>query len=535
MAITAEDARRELARRELARREGSKKEFSQGFFKTYEGQPDTLPKKLDVAAGGVANFAMNALNAPFEMAAEAIAAPLENRAANAPTVLGGNPKESNPVAIANKLIRAGAGAISGLPSGTPLESARAAYHADRGTLGTVEDVAGSLLMGRVAPQLATAPLDAAVKGIQAVAKGAGKASRYAGAKAMRVGLGPSEEAISTRLARPGAVKGARPFDELADEFAGTMNNLAKKVDDIDNEAWDSLLKLKAEPRSKIIKVLKDVRLEFKGTGKSKIGDADRGAVAAIDKYIERVQGIRQPGVDPKMDQMLDQRQLREIVQSVRRDAIFGGIQDTPTNLAAKKIQGKLDSLLKENGNYAEIMERLAPATRALKEASRKFRLERVPGQGFVPSDTTASKLSTFKEAKKPDTSKLLDSVKRETGVDFKDKVKLANYRAEFEPGERSRGSARTVAGSLLGLALEPFIPGPQGVSTFVGGAAGRSADYYGGAVAGKLIDAISRSGTKTGELLSAMGTGAKRSNLDTLLEMIRRQSPVISSAYQSGQ
>lgn len=527
MAITPEQARRELARRELEKRK--------------QGKSSSVISKINKAALGVVQAPLTAMSAPIEMVGEAIRMPIEQDSNfRAPTIfqnIGLADKTERPPAtpfsIPIKLIQSGAEYLRNLPKGMEAagEAGLREYYREQGIPEAVQETILAALVGRISPAVSNAPVDASVRGIQALAKGVSKATGYVGKKSARVLLGPTEEAIAARFARPDAVKGAAPFDELADEFAGTVNQLAKKVDDIDNEAWDTLLKLKAEPRSKILKVLKDVQRDFKGTGKSKIGDADRGAVAKIDEYIERVKNIRQPGVKPELDQMLDQRQLREIVQSVRRDAKFGGIQDTPTNLAAKKIQAKLDAMLKENGNYAEVMERLAPATKTLKEVSRKFQLKREPGQGFVPSDTTVSKLSTFKEAKKPATAKALDSLKRETGADFKDKVNLANYRKEFEPGERSRGSARTVLGTVIGGALGGGVGGYAGGGTgaLIGSGLGRAADYYGGAGAGKIIDALSKGGTKTGDLLNVAKAGAKRSNLDLLLDKLRRQAPILST------
>lgn len=497
---------------------------------------ESLFSKANRTAFGVAQTGMEALALPLELAGEALRTPIEQDRFRAPSLVqrfAPSTRTDQPPGIgvdtANKLLRASAGALSGIPSGTPLESAKAAYNADRGMLGAIEDTAAGLLVGRAAPSVANAPVEAFAESASKVAKGATRLASAIGKKGIRVALGPTEEAQSALLHRPDAVLAKTNFDDLSDEFASTLNGLQKKVEELDTEAWDSLLKLKSEPRSKIVNILKNVRRDFIGTGKTRIGDADRAAVAKIDDYIERVNSIRQQGTDSNLDQMLDQRQLREIVQSVRRDATFGGITDTPTNLAAKKVQGQLNAMLKENGNFREVMDRLAPATRALKEASLKFRLKREPGAGFVSSDTAAQKLSLLGREKKPETHRILDNLKRETGRDFQDEARLTGFKEQFRPGRKqTAGSRRAVVGGIMGESIGrsfgvPFLGGMAGAS------AGASMDYYGGSAAAKIIEALARSGSKVGGLLTEANAKAEGTTLQMLLqELMKKRLPAVA-------
>lgn len=89
----------------------------------------------------------------------------------APTLFGGQNPE-NPFSVVNKVLRAGAGAVGGIATGNPLESARAAYHAPRGTTGVVEDTAMGLLLGKISPSVAAAPLDATAIAAQKTLSGA---------------------------------------------------------------------------------------------------------------------------------------------------------------------------------------------------------------------------------------------------------------------------------------------------------------------------------------------------------------------------
>jgi len=525
MAITPEQARRELARRELERRKAAK--------------PSSILSKANNVALNVAQTGMEALAAPFELAGEAIRAPLEQDAPRAPSILQrfapSTKTERPPVTpfeVGNRLLRAAAGGAAGIPSGTPLESARAAYHADRGILGNVEDFAASALVGRISPKVANAPTEAAIEGIASAAEKAKNATGFLGKKAIRAGLGPTEEAQAALFNRPQAVKNApSKFDDLADDFATTLNGLQKRVESLDDEAWGSLLKLKAEPRSKIIQFLKDTKSEIKVKGGGAVGDADRRAIATLDRLIDDVKAIKQPGSNKQTEQMLDQQQIRQIILAARRNINWQDDSATTTNNAIKTFQGKLDSYLKkENDEYENIMKPLAAATDALESAASKFRVGAKPGKGFVSSDTAAQKLSLVGGEKKPETNRILENLKRETGRDFQDEARLTRFKSEFKPGrQQTAGSRRAVAGGVIGEAAGRMVGLPPVFGGAAGAATGASLDYYGGSIAAKIIEALSQGGTKTGELMKAARQGAKRTNLDLLLELARKYSPAIST------
>lgn len=495
--------------------------------------------KLNRKAFNIVSGAVDIANAPYEFAGEAMRMPVEGDPYfRPPTILqkigwAEKTKEppANPFAIANRLLRAAAAGASALPEGLENAggSARQAYYADRGVMGVVEDATLAMLTGKIAPNLANAPVDAALEVPGVVAK-AGKAIvKGTGKKALRT-LGPSDEALSLRYNRPEELAAAKNIDDLSSDFAANIDNLRDQVRVLDDEAWGTLLKLKAEPKSKILNILKGIRSDLIGKGGSKIGDADKQAVAKVDEYISRVQSLKQKGSTKGTEDFLDQEQLRDIVQSVRRDANYGDPKFEPLNNAIKSFAKGVDKQLKDNGNYKEVMEKLAPKTKALNDAIDEFKLQKDSQTGkFIPSNTTAQKLSLINKDKRPETKRVVKEIKEHTGVDFEDQVKLSKAKEEFVPGaERSRGSARTVAGSLGGMVLEPFIPGVQGLPTLVGGSVGRLADYYGGSASGKIIDAVRGSKTKIGEMFSGLNQSPAKSKIADLLVEVLRKQPVLN-------
>jgi hypothetical protein len=498
------------------------------------GIGDTINRVAETVGG----TAMDALSLPFELAGEAVRVPIEQgdgfRAPSivqrfAPSMRTDEPPSMG-FDVANKLVRAGAGAVAGIPSGNPLESARAAYNADRGTLGTAEDAALALLSGKVAPRAASAPVESIAEAVRLGKEGlkaTGQGAKWIGKKGVRVATGVDEASQSLRFRNPETVKNAKSFDDLSDEFADTLNNLATKVDDLDDAAWGTLLKLKSEPRSKILDALKQVKKDF--AGKGKIGDADKKAVAQIERYIERVKNIRQRGVDPKLDQMLDQGELRNVVQSIRKDARYDLPESDPVNRAVQAAGAKIDALLKTNGNYAEVMKELAPATDTLKKAARHFNMKRYTGVGYVPSNATPSKLSTALNKKKNETKRILDQVRRTTGEDYGEKIAASRAREMFESGDKTRGSARTILGTVVGGTAGGAMGGIGGTGSgaFIGSLLGRAADFYGGPMAGKAIDAARGGSSAIGQLLrSANQTGAT-TPFQRIIEMLA-QNPEIA-------
>lgn len=488
-----------------------KTSYVQGMFKTYKDKPEGVLQNVDAMVGKATGAALNAVGG----AADFLNAPISE---------------------VNKLLRAGAGAVGGIPGGTPLESARTAYNAPRGIMGPIEDTAMGLLIGKINPALVNAPMDAAVKGASKVASGLSKFTKWTGKKAIRVGFGPTEEAQTVLMNRPHDIARQTNYGDLADKMAETANGLSKKLTELDNQAWDTLSGLKAEPQSKLINILKSVKKDFTGTGKTKIGDADRQAVAQIDGYINRVKAIKQKGSTPGTEQFIDQSQLKDIIQSVQKDARYDLPETDPTNRAVQAVRAKFDAYLKgENPDYEAAMKPVAEATEALKSIRSKFALKHEQGVGLVSSDTTASKLSTIGGDKKPQTDRILEDFKNATGVDFNDEARLTNFKKQFTAGKRSEGSRRTVAGSVIGGAIGGGVGGfaGGGVGAPIGMAIGAGADYYGGPMAKGIIDTLIKAKTSTGNVLAAISRPSQGGSYQEIIKNILRQNPSLVPALSA--
>lgn len=106
--------------------------------------------------------------------------------------------------------------------------------------------------------------------------------------------------------------------------------------------------------------------EVKGqfSKKGNVSDSDKASLVQLDKYIKRINGF---------SDSIDQSQLKEVVQSVRKDATYGLTENAPVNSAVKAIGSKLDQFLKsENPDYKEAMKPVADATKALKDTVKNL-------------------------------------------------------------------------------------------------------------------------------------------------------------------
>lgn len=150
------------------------KEFSQGFFKTYEGQPQGMAQRADVLAGKAANLGLNVLSAPFELAGEAVAAPIEQRKMTAPRLFGGE-GAVDPFSYGNKLLRTGvAGATAPLRGQEMAQQAQAEYNRPQSGLDVASDITTGLGSAIVAPRVSGAPMEAATQGASRLFQGLGK-------------------------------------------------------------------------------------------------------------------------------------------------------------------------------------------------------------------------------------------------------------------------------------------------------------------------------------------------------------------------
>lgn len=498
-----------------------------------QNAPESLGTKTNRVVANVAGGAMDLLNLPFEVAGEAAQKIVEPGASYEPPSflqdirLADKTAEPpmNPFTLTNKLVRAGTAGAGNLPKGLKAagEAAQGAYSADPGVTGAVADAALAALTGKMAPQVMNAPMEAAGNALKMI-PGAAKAT----AKVALRTLGPSGKAIAEKFARPEAIKDAEQVGtaQIAEEVAQGYAKVEQKIKGIEEEVSKVLraspyLMEGAKPKEDILKIVANAR---KDIGMN-IGPKQKFTKGVLDEISGNLKKLRNT---------VSEVQLRDIVQKVRDAVKFGKKEYGETDLALMRVAAKADKMLKTNLDYKALMKEEVPLQRLKTGLVDKFGLQRSVGEGFVATENTATKLKTILgEGKEIQSHKILNNLKKETGIDYIQKVKDNKVAKEFAPDKDvARGSSRTIIGSVAGMMLEPVIPGPQGSTTLIMGGIGRLADLYGPETAGRIIETLVKSGSKVGQLLNNPAIQGKTSAVQNLIREAARTQPILRPMMQ---
>lgn len=315
-----------------------------------------------------------------------------------------------------------------------------------------------------------------------------------GKKSIASFFGPTEKAVEARFARPNDIINAEPLQNIGEDLAGTISRIEKVVSKQDDEAWNKLFKLKSEPRSQIENIIKGVRNELKitGTGKNAtpIGQSQNRAYDFLNNRLKEIQQIKQPGASKGTEQMLDQRQMRELLQSIDNDINWEDQSADILNTSLERIRGKINELIKtSNPEYAGKIEELASSKALLENAKKKFSISKQGGE-YVSSDTTPSKLKLSIDEKRARTREVLDQIKKEYGDDIAKRVEDRLFNEQFK-GASTTGSRKTVLGGAIGAGVGSIFNSPV-LGYLAGGATGAYMDTQCREIAGGLIDLLNK-------------------------------------------
>jgi hypothetical protein len=336
-------------------------------------------------------------------------------------------------------------------------------------------------------------------GAGAVGYGVGKAipkaiglGKYIGKKALGI-LGPSEEAINARLAGK-AQAGSKNYAELADDMAGTLDDLSQQVNSSDKKAWNTLSKEPEIPKAYVTHPIEDALSKMKIQGQT-IGGADKQASRVLSSLKDDLEGL-----GPN----LSESDLKGIIQKLDRNINYDDQSAQTTNEVLKGIRHQFDEALKfRNSTYRKAMEPVSERIQVLDALKKKFGFKGNSYEGFHPDDRTASAIKNSLNENRDVTQKLLkgddekgiQGLKQFTGKDYLDAADDYRLSQQFE-NTGANGARRTVLGGVLGSVgggmLIPGIGHTAGAA--MGAGAGAMADRYGGNAAAKMIDTYVKAG-----------------------------------------
>lgn len=317
-------------------------------------------------------------------------------------------------------------------------------------------------------------------------------------------FGPSEEAIKARLANPsmGEISSEDLIPQTAQKLSTHMNNLQTNLNAIEDKVWGSLLKLKAEPKSTLLGMVNNIKGQIKVTGTGEVAsDADQMALDAMDRLSDRIKNMKtnsQAGANLMLgegkgtEQFFDQNQLRQILQSARKDVNWADPGLTPKNEALVNFSHYLSEYLKgENPQYANQIQQSAERSALLDNAERTFSLDKVKGQ-YSPTNTTANKIQALLNPNNIQSQQVADQVKNLTGFDVNEAANQIKYTKEFEK-TATQGSRRAVIGKAIGGAVGG-VGGHSLGGAAMGAMAGGYLDKYAAQNLGNILDYLNKLG-----------------------------------------
>jgi hypothetical protein len=396
------------------------------------------------------------------------------REANPKSFLAGEFVGSAPAAFApgSGIAKAAAlGAATGFGASnadiTQREIARAAL--DTGIGGTVG--AGAHKLGEVIAPKVLALIDSGRSALGTGAK-----------KAISAVLGPSEEAIEARLAG-GAKDDAASYPELAEKMKDSLARLREQIADGDKNAWNKLNPYSEQnfggiDKEVLNREVDDVRRKLRINGNI-VGHADTQAESILQKLT---------GDIDQFGEGISQQDLKGIVQRLDDNINWDNPGSNATNQALTRVRASFSTILKDNPEYSEAMDPVAKKTALMNDIKRLFNFKNEPGEGLVPTDTTASKIKTSLSENKAITQEKLEALKSYTGDDYVKAAKDYDLSREFQGGH-ANGSRRVNLAGILGASLGSLGGTPGAVvGAGAGGMLGAHLDKEGGVYAGKLID-----------------------------------------------
>jgi hypothetical protein len=335
-------------------------------------------------------------------------------------------------------------------------------------------------------------------------------------KAITSLLGPTEEAINARLKYPNIIRNAPSYAELAEGMPSTLDTISHSISDADGKAWgllsNSLDPEKAYSKDQIIRTIENIKSELPVEGQM-VGLSDKKAAKTLNDLILDVMGVGN-------EDYISESNLKRLITTLDSNIDWQNPDAGTTNHVLEALRTSLDKNLKHNNpEYESAMKPVAERTRLLNDAKRLFNLKSVPGEGLVPTDTTASKLQGVTSEKKAVSQEILDKIKQMTGADYVKASEDYALAKQFEGGKANGSrSVNQMMGimSPIGGGVGAMVGGPAGaaVGAGAGAAAGAMAGSYidkkGGQMAGDLIDWYLRNKPENlGKYASVLGNAAR--------------------------
>jgi hypothetical protein len=304
----------------------------------------------------------------------------------------------------------------------------------------------------------------------------------------------SPEAVAARLENPAAFQAAPDVEHLPKTLPGIADKFDHAISGLSDAAHEKLSTSSflqptandaggAFTKDQIIGTVDSARKSLGGA----FGSDTQSAARALDNLGESLLAKRST---------VSQNQVHDLIKQLDEEIPWDKVWRTPENLSATdhsliEVRTKLDALLKEqNPEYAAAMKPVSEEIQARTDFIKKFGLQRVKGQGYLPTDSTAGKLGNSLQDYKIDSDRVLGNTQEAIGADLKTPLLAQQFKGPTPESPMGIGSRLgAVAGGAMGgkgLGLAG-----AGFGAVVGQRILRApASEFGRGLAGRALDAI---------------------------------------------
>ena len=415
---------------------------------------------------------------------------------------------STPGALIDRAKELGAGELL---TGHPINAAEKAYEAFKEKpISTAMDLYSAGELGIGASKLG------AKAGAEIASKTVEKAIPWAAKKAVRVALGPTEEAISARFANPELIKSASEV-KAAQRFGSKMTEMNNEIGELYGNVKDVLNKVESfkQPdlfgpgsmgKSKLKGVITGIKNKIMTRGVA-IGPEDKLAISKLDEVLNDIDKIQYTNAKTPMAEVTNSRidpvSVLDIKKKLHQMIDYGKPKTSPDNAALMMLDDHLNNLLSRAPGYQEAMNPVRQRMAIKDYLVRKMGLTKT-AEGFEPGNTTINALKRAGDEEKALMShQKMAEFDKLTNAGIMDEMANAKLAEQFKGG-RPQGSRATVGGTIIGGAIGTMTGSPT-LGAAAGAATGLAIDRFGGNIAGKLTDfasSASRSIPKISEKVS---------------------------------
>lgn len=329
-------------------------------------------------------------------------------------------------------------------------------------------------------------------------------------KSANVLLGAPEEAMERYIKDPKAIQNADNVSDLAKKLQETVDVLQNRAVSGSKASREILKESGKKINSlEISKILQDKADEITASFEGVAGSAEK--VKARDFLINEAKKYSENNID------LSASRIKDLVQDLQGRANYDvapGQFNSFGSSVAKEMRRKIDSLLKEDKNYAEAMKLVAKDADLLSRLSPKVR----------DTDRAKNLIRNIGKGKKEDALNLMAEIDTQLGTDFVNAIQNSVAKESMKKGAMNGSRNVNLYKAIADMGQKTNIP----LAGQAGALIGATVDKYGPEVAQKAVDlAVSIERLGQSQYLSGVKTAMSK-----ILGFARRGDPAAVLTFQ---